>query len=944
MRKSSGPAPIEGLAQASRVIGARSTSVIVTRVRRAMSPRRLKSASLALLTVAAAALLVACGGGSSGGASTAPTPPATTYTATSGVAQKGPLVAGSTITVQELGLNLAPGGSSYSFTTASALGTFTPDAKFLTPTVSVTATGAYADEVANRPSDGPVTLQSYADLSTPTTLNVNVLTTLAYARIEHLVTQAPNPLGIAAARAQAETEVLTAFGIATGTPIEAFGRLDIGGTAGVATDGDRILAALSAVIVQGRSAADVNALMASIQADIAVNGKITNTATRQSLAASAQSLNLNRVATNLQTLYGSSGTSFDAAGLAEWIDQDGDGVIAHDEFRVDNATAASSFALPADFAAAHDGLAVNASAGTLSINGAVATAPVTLHAGDVVALAAPATLPIGVLKAYVQSGTTPIARVTFVKGLSAIAITPVDGTLPVGLAQHFVATGTFTDGSTADLSGAVTWATSAPAVADIDPASGLSDALTVGTTTISATSGSVSGALSLAAIRAAVQSIVVSPATLQTGVGITRHFTASGTYSDGSVHDVTDGVTWSATTPGIATISQGAASGLALGTTAITATLGGVDGGATLTVNTDTWTPSPVMLTERVGGHSATLLNNGKLLVVGGVGAGGTGIASADLFDPVSATWSHAAPMATMRTSHTATLLADGRVLVAGGSTVSTAAAKGYTNNTTAEIYDPVANTWTPAATMSVARSHHTATRLPDGRVLVIGGENASYLVGATAEIYDPATDIWSPTPLPPMAARSQHTATLLPNGQVLVAGGFDIELGLLTPLNTSELYDPAAGTFTATAIYTTTGSGTSAVTTSTPTTLAFTHAGHTATLLPDGHVLVAGGGNTQSELYDPTTQTWTATGSLAATHTLGAATLLPDGQVLVVGGTQSALPSAERFDPATGTWTATAAMLVVPGSATATTLQDGSVLACGGAPDSAGVDCETYW
>ena len=898
--------------------------------------RRLKSASIAPLVIAAASLLAACGGGSSGGSTAAP-PAATTYAATTGVAQKGPMAAGSTITVQELGLNLAAGGTSYAYTT-TALGAFTPDAAFATPNVSVTASGAYADEVANGVSDGPVTLQSYADITTPTTLNVNVLTTLAYTRIDQLVNQ--DAMSIVAARAQAETEVLAAFGIAVGSPIGAFGTLDIGAT----TDGGHLLAALSAVIVQGRTSAQVGALLAAMQADIAAHGAITDATTRQTIAASEQALDLNRVAANLSALYTASGTVFDADALAEWIDQDGDGVIAHDEFRVDDATATSSFTLPADFAAAHAGAAISATAGQLSVNGTVATAPVTLKAGDVVVLAAPATLADGVLKAYVQAGTTPIARVSFVKGLSSIAITPAGGTLPLGVAQRFTATGTFADGSTADVSGAVTWASSAPAVVAIGGASGLADSLALGATAITATSGAESGTLALSAVAAAIQSIAISPATLDTGVGITRRFTATGTFSDGSVSDVTAGVTWSTQATGIATIAQGAASGLALGSTGVSATLGGVTASATVAVTTDTWSASPAMPTERVGGHTATLLHGGKLLVAGGVSAGGVGTAAADLYDPVATTWSSAAPMATMRTSHAATLLPDGRVLVTGGSTVSTSAAQGYVNNASAEIYDPVANAWTAAAAMSVARSHHTATLLTNGRVLVVGGENASYLVEDSAEIYDPATDTWTPTALPPLTARSQHSATLLTNGQVLVAGGFDIVLGILTPLDTSELYDPVAGTFASTAITTTTGSGTTAVTTVTPTTMNFTHAGQSATLLPDGRVLLAGGGNAQAELYDPATQTWTATPAMAAAHTLQAATLLPDGQVLVVGGTQAALPAAERFDPAAGTWTATSAMLVVPGSATASLLQDGSVLVCGGAADSAGPNCETYW
>jgi Kelch motif/Galactose oxidase, central domain len=342
-------------------------------------------------------------------------------------------------------------------------------------------------------------------------------------------------------------------------------------------------------------------------------------------------------------------------------------------------------------------------------------------------------------------------------------------------------------------------------------------------------------------------------------------------------------------------------------------------------------------------------LPGGKLLVVGGVTSTGAGIAEADEFDPVAATWTKVASTNVMRSSHTATPLADGRVLVIGGSTVSTSAAKGYVNNTSAEIYDPVANTWTPTAPMIAARSHHTATLLPDGKVLVVGGENALYLVEPTAEIYDPVANTWSAPRVEPIAERSQHTATLLPSGLVLIAGGFDIVNGLLTPLNSAELYDPVLHTQT-----TTTTDGNGVTTTSTVITggldftatapMAFMHDGASATRLADGRVVVVGGGTTQTEIFDPVAATWTTRGATAATHTSHGAVLLADGRILVVGGTQFAQPAAELFDPATGAWTAAATMLVTRGNPTATLMPDGSVLVCGGAPDSSGVDCETWW
>jgi N-acetylneuraminic acid mutarotase len=351
------------------------------------------------------------------------------------------------------------------------------------------------------------------------------------------------------------------------------------------------------------------------------------------------------------------------------------------------------------------------------------------------------------------------------------------------------------------------------------------------------------------------------------------------------------------------------------------------------------------MPTERLAGHTATLLAGGQLLVAGGVKSAGAGTAAVDLFDPVAATWRAVAPMNVVRSSHTATLLADGRVLVAGGSTVSSASALGYVNNASAEIYDPLANTWTATPPMSVARSHHTATRLPDGKVLVVGGENAQYLVEASAEVYDPVANTWTATRAAPISPRSQHSATLLPSGLVLIAGGFDIVDGILTPLATAELYDPV--------LHTTSSTDINGVTTITVTggldftataSMASAHYGHSATRLGDGRVAIVGGNTTQAELYDPATATWTSAGVTAATHTTHGAVLLADGRLLVVGGTQFAQPTAELFDPATGSWTAAARMLVIRSNPAATLLPDGSVFVCGGALDTSGPDCETYW
>ena len=334
------------------------------------------------------------------------------------------------------------------------------------------------------------------------------------------------------------------------------------------------------------------------------------------------------------------------------------------------------------------------------------------------------------------------------------------------------------------------------------------------------------------------------------------------------------------------------------------------------------------MPTSRVAGATATVLADGTVLVIGGAANDGTVTAAVDLYDPLPRAWQGAgtrAPMSTPRSSHTATLLADGRVLVTGGSTLSGSIAQGYTNNTSAEVYDPAHNTWSPAAPMQVARAHHTATLLPDGKVLVTGGEDANYLPVATAEVYDPVANTWTATALPMASARATQTATLLPNGQVLVAGGYDIVLGVLTPLAGAELYDPAQGSFAATGA------------------LTAPHAGQSAALLASGQVLVAAGGTGAAELYEPSTGLWQATPDLVSARSGQVAVLLPTARVIVAGGTQAA-PNAERYDVLANTWTAAASMSINRVAPVAALLPDGSALVCGGAADAGSTSCETYW
>ncbi len=306
-------------------------------------------------------------------------------------------------------------------------------------------------------------------------------------------------------------------------------------------------------------------------------------------------------------------------------------------------------------------------------------------------------------------------------------------------------------------------------------------------------------------------------------------------------------------------------------------------------------------------GYTATLLGNGKVLVAGGFVPGTGPLASAELFDPTTGTFSATGSMGSARSSHTATLLSDGKVLVTGGTDSNVVFA-------TAELYDPATGKFTPAGSMGTARAGHTATLLNNNKVLILGDSDSS-------ELYDPAAGTFAPTGSM-TTPRGGYAVILLGTGKVLVTGGIDTSS---SPLASAELYDPTVGTFAAT------GSMTSK------------RLGLTATLLNSGNVLVAGGtdgsGNLVAiaELYDPAAGTFAATGSMLTARIHHTATVLHDGTVLLAGGeTFSAsfitgLSSAELFNPTGGTFSLTGSMGTDRQFHTANLLNDGRVLVTGG-------------
>ena len=308
--------------------------------------------------------------------------------------------------------------------------------------------------------------------------------------------------------------------------------------------------------------------------------------------------------------------------------------------------------------------------------------------------------------------------------------------------------------------------------------------------------------------------------------------------------------------------------------------------------------------TPRVN-HTATLLQNGKVLIAGGW-FNGIWLNTAELYDPASETWTPTGNLGVGRQRHKATLLQNGKVLVVGGEDSSV-------NLDSAELYDPATGSWTPTGNLSTARNRFTAALLQNGKVLVAGGVNSSGTLNS-AELYDPATGNWAPTGNLG-EVRQLHTATLLNNGKVIIAAGANN----CCMLDSAELYDPATGSWTPTG------------------NLGGARRWHTATLLSNGKVLVAGGYDgallASAELYDPTTGSWTATGSLNLARYSASATLLPNNKVLVAGGdcNCAGTNTAELYDPANGTWTATGSMCMARVEHTGTLLPNGKVLVTGG-------------
>lgn len=311
--------------------------------------------------------------------------------------------------------------------------------------------------------------------------------------------------------------------------------------------------------------------------------------------------------------------------------------------------------------------------------------------------------------------------------------------------------------------------------------------------------------------------------------------------------------------------------------------------------------------------HTATLLPDGRVLIVGGLAAG----ASAELFDPGTERFASAKSLRVARAGHSASLLPDGRVLIAGGYNGD------YLSST--EIYDPARGEFVAGPQMLEPRSDHLAIPLRDGRILLVGGVTTGYTFMSSAELFDPAQGRFVRTGAMSVP-RESHIGALLPDGSVLIAGGHTGRRENIQLYASAERYDPVRGAFV--------GTG------------SMTKRRHkqAGIALLDGRVLITGGADERddkgqyrdAETYDPRTGRFTAIGEMQRSRYKheGTMVLLPNGSVLIAGGASV----AETFDPKRNVFELVPASTALAGSFSAVvSLANGSVLITGGYGNGAG-------
>ncbi|MFD6974757.1 Kelch repeat-containing protein [Streptomyces sp. NPDC059949] len=316
---------------------------------------------------------------------------------------------------------------------------------------------------------------------------------------------------------------------------------------------------------------------------------------------------------------------------------------------------------------------------------------------------------------------------------------------------------------------------------------------------------------------------------------------------------------------------------------------------ALFTPATGTWSPTAPLRTARRM-HTTTVLADGRVLVSGGYSGPPAfpvrPLATAEVYDPVTGHWTDTAPMGQPRCAHSATVLADGRVLVVGGS--DRRSGDSERSLTSAEVFDPAGGgRWSATGDLADGRAHHPAVALADGSVLVAGGWTATSrdvsggVALAHCERYDPGSGTWAPT-AGLASPRTAHQLTPLPDGSVLAtgggAGGGIGPDGRVDPysLSTAERYHPGRGTWTR------------------EPDMPCGRSLHPAVALASGEVLVVGGsteplhdaGLSSAVRYDPLSRSWSAAAGMTVGRTDFAAVPLADGRILVTAGSVRTGPS----------------------------------------------------
>lgn len=518
------------------------------------------------------------------------------------------------------------------------------------------------------------------------------------------------------------------------------------------------------------------------------------------------------------------------------------------------------------------------------------------------------------------AASAPVSPATIT--LKSISVSSSDTSIGLGETTALQATGLYSDNSTKDLSSKVNWLTNKKGVIGI--ATGKAKGVSAGIVQITAKlDGVTSAPISLTvgySIRGSVHGLASGNSLSLTNNGIAEEIDANGDtfilrnkFTPNTAYDIQVTATPNAQ-PCTQTYGKWSIPNANVRNIQV---ICGYPSKGISTASAD--------ITNARRNHTATLLANGQLLIVGGADNTGS-IASAELLAVANNKWTVTSPLSQARRSHSATLLHNGKVLIAGG------IGEDVTRLSSAEMFDPASAKWEATGNLNIARRDHTATLLPNGKVLVVGGIGATGQgILSSAELFDPATGQWSATSNL-ASARTQHTATLLPNGKVLIVGG----TGAKGSLNNAELYDSNTGAWS------------SAGKTLAPRYL------HTATLLPSGKVLIAGGLDDKgslasSELFDPINGQWTASGKLADARYSHSAVLLPTGHVYVTVGSSAGgkniLASAELFDSATGQWSTTGKSTQARSQHTTVLLNDGTVIIVGGTSGGEALrSVELYW